>query len=348
MFECLTILAPPDDCTPGEDCNGNGSWDICDITDGTSEDCNENDIPDECDLDPTDPDGDGFVSDDCNGNGVPDDCDIAGGSSDDCNRNGSPDECDIDSGFSEDCNGNGVPDECEPDCNGNGIQDTCDIDSGFSEDCNGNGVPDECEGKFAPVVNFAAGAKPRSIAIGDLDGDQVPDLAVANFNSDNVSVLLNQLGGCNGNGIPDECDIDCGPPGGACDRPGCGQSEDCNGNGEPDDCEVDTDNDGVIDDCDACLDSDLAKLIVLEECPTGVPNELLDDGCTMNDVLTECSVGAHNHGEWTACVARHANVWRRQGLLSGKDIGRITHCAGTSSRDTPIQRVPSRAPHGKR
>ncbi|MCH9002368.1 MAG: hypothetical protein IIC02_07320, partial [Planctomycetes bacterium] len=146
-------------------------------------------------------------------------------------------------------------------------------------------------------------------------------------------------GGCNGNGIPDECDIDCGPPGGACDLPGCGQSEDCNSDGEPDDCEVDTDNDGVIDDCDACLDSDFAKLIVVGKCPTGVPNELLDDGCTMNDVLTECSLGAHSHGELTACVARQANEWRRQGLLSGKDVGRIAHCAGTSKEPRTSKRM---------
>ncbi|MBN2561183.1 MAG: right-handed parallel beta-helix repeat-containing protein [Phycisphaerae bacterium] len=42
---------------------------------------------------------------------------------------------------------------------------------------------------------------------------------------------------CNGNGIPDECDIDCGAPGGPCDVPGCGGSADCNDNGVPDECE---------------------------------------------------------------------------------------------------------------
>ena len=103
--------------------------------------------------------------------------------------------------------------------------------------------------------------------------------------------------------------------------------------------EADSDGDGVLDDHDACLDSDLAKLIAVEECPTGVPNQLLDDGCTMTDVLTECSVGAHSHGELTACVARHANEWRRQGLLSGKDVGRIAHCAGTSNERRPSKRV---------
>ncbi|MCH7994382.1 MAG: hypothetical protein IIB57_08055 [Planctomycetes bacterium] len=184
----------------------------------------------------------------------------------------------------------------------------------------------------------------RFVAIGDLDGDHVPDLAVAvlsgNGISGFVSVLLNQSSGdCNGNGIPDECDIDCGPPGGSCDLPGCGQSEDCNGNGEPDDCEADCDGDGFIDDCDACPDSDFTKLITVEQCPTGVTNELLDDGCTMNDVLSECSAGARGHGKSTACVARHANQWRRQGLLSGKDVGRIAHCAGTSNEPRPPKRI---------
>ena len=42
---------------------------------------------------------------------------------------------------------------------------------------------------------------------------------------------------CNENGIPDECDLDCGEPGGPCDVPGCGQSADCQPNGVPDECD---------------------------------------------------------------------------------------------------------------
>ncbi|MCK4660093.1 MAG: hypothetical protein KAV82_11280 [Phycisphaerae bacterium] len=45
-------------------------------------------------------------------------------------------------------------------------------------------------------------------------------------------------GDCNENGIPDECDIDCGASGGPCDIPGCGQSSDCNSNGLPDECDI--------------------------------------------------------------------------------------------------------------
>jgi hypothetical protein len=48
---------------------------------------------------------------------------------------------------------------------------------------NGNGT-------FAPAVNFPTGERTRSVAVADLNRDGIPDLAVANQNSDTVSVLL--------------------------------------------------------------------------------------------------------------------------------------------------------------
>ncbi len=44
---------------------------------------------------------------------------------------------------------------------------------------------------FAAKIDFTTGSSHVSVAIGDLDGDGKPDLAVANFSSDNVSVLRN-------------------------------------------------------------------------------------------------------------------------------------------------------------
>jgi hypothetical protein len=46
-------------------------------------------------------------------------------------------------------------------------------------------------GSFAVKVDFSTGTQPFSVAIGDLDGDSKPDLAVANVGSNNVSVLRN-------------------------------------------------------------------------------------------------------------------------------------------------------------
>jgi hypothetical protein len=50
--------------------------------------------------------------------------------------------------------------------------------------------PAEADSLFYPAVNYDTGDEPYSVAIGDLNGDGDPDLAVANGESDNVSVLL--------------------------------------------------------------------------------------------------------------------------------------------------------------
>ncbi|MEG4634862.1 DUF4347 domain-containing protein, partial [Microcoleus sp. AR_TQ3_B6] len=44
---------------------------------------------------------------------------------------------------------------------------------------------------FAPQVPFATGAAPLGLSIGDFNGDTKPDLATANYVSNNVSILLN-------------------------------------------------------------------------------------------------------------------------------------------------------------
>lgn len=46
---------------------------------------------------------------------------------------------------------------------------------------------------FFADAGYSTGTDPRSVAIGDLDGDGKADLAVANFNSNTVSVFRNQL-----------------------------------------------------------------------------------------------------------------------------------------------------------
>src|SRR6266704_608224 len=43
---------------------------------------------------------------------------------------------------------------------------------------------------FAAKVDYGTGSSPYSVAIGDVSGDGKPDLAVANYSSNTVSVLL--------------------------------------------------------------------------------------------------------------------------------------------------------------
>src|SRR5262249_9665779 len=46
------------------------------------------------------------------------------------------------------------------------------------------------DGTFQAAVNFGAGGGPDSVAVGDFNDDGKSDLAVANLNSANISVLL--------------------------------------------------------------------------------------------------------------------------------------------------------------
>src|SRR2546422_841373 len=51
---------------------------------------------------------------------------------------------------------------------------------------------------FAPATNFSAGTNPYAVVAGDFNGDSKLDLAVANYDSGNVSIFIgNGSGGFN-------------------------------------------------------------------------------------------------------------------------------------------------------
>ena len=51
------------------------------------------------------------------------------------------------------------------------------------------------DGAFQAAVNTGGLSFPVSVAVGDLNRDDIPDVAVANYESHNVSVLLGQSDG---------------------------------------------------------------------------------------------------------------------------------------------------------
>ena len=102
-----------------------------------------------------------------------------------------------------------------------------------------------------------------------------------------VMTVIDSCPDCNGNGLPDPCDIECGVPGGLCDQPGCGAMTDCNSNSIPDTCERDCNGNSFADDCDIATGTS-------EDCNTnGIPDEcdLLQRAggdCNSNGIPDEC------------------------------------------------------------
>ena len=95
--------------------------------------------------------------------------------------------------------------------------------------------------------------------------------------------------------------------------------------------EDDSDNDGVPDEEDGCPDSDLTPEIAIDDCDTGVENQMLDDGCTMADLIIRCVDDVVNHGAFVRCVSHLTNLWKCQRSINGGEKGAIMGCAGQSS-----------------
>jgi hypothetical protein len=79
----------------------------------------------------------------------------------------------------------------------------------------------------------------------------------------------------------------------------------------------DADLDLVADDNgDACLGSDLQASVIIGGNNSGVPNTLFTNGCTIKDLVNQCSVSAKNHGAFSGCVAGLGNALLSNGVIT--------------------------------
>ncbi len=181
----------------------------------------------------------------------------------------------------------------------------------------------------------------------DEDGDGVGDVC------DNCASLPNPgQGDCDGDGLGDACeacpcdpndDIDddgiCAPPDN-CPSVRNPVQDDADQDGLGDACDPcpfdplnDADHDEVCGDVDACGNSNLGLRITVAGCDSGVPNTMVPPGggCMLQDLVNNCGVGARNHGEFVSCVSHLTNDLKEQGLLTGRQKGRIQRCAAKSN-----------------
>lgn len=96
--------------------------------------------------------------------------------------------------------------------------------------------------------------------------------------------------------------------------------------------QADADGDGIGDVCDVYPDRpDTGEIVVIDGCDTGIPDWILADGNSLNDLVQAAAMAAKNHGQFVSRIAALKNDLRKQGILSAAEAAAIQRCAARSS-----------------
>ncbi len=186
---------------------------------------------------------------------------------------------------------------------------------------------------FQPAVIYPVGLSPVSVVVDDFNCDGKLDLASADADSHQVSVLLGNSDGTFQGAVPFGTGF----------IPFSVAVGDFNGDSKPDlvtanrgsnnisvllnNCFTDSDEDGVPDNEDQCPNSDSSATVVIDGCNSGVPNIVSPGGCKISDLIAACAERARNHGQFVSCVSHLTNDLKRAGIITGQQKGAIQSCA---------------------
>lgn len=93
----------------------------------------------------------------------------------------------------------------------------------------------------------------------------------------------------------------------------------------------DSDGDGVPDADDLYPNSDVRPTVIIDGNDSGVENSVDVFGCTVNDLIQIIAESSSNHGAFVRGVAKLTNDLKKDGLISGKEKGKIQSAAAKSN-----------------
>lgn len=101
---------------------------------------------------------------------------------------------------------------------------------------------------------------------------------------------------------------------------------------------IDSDGDGVPDNFDHCVNSDMRLKVDVNgdmAGATSVDNTTGDDGCTVQDHVNDCAANAKNHGGYVSCVSHLANELKAAGFITNAQKSEMTSGAAKSNTGKP-------------
>jgi hypothetical protein len=95
---------------------------------------------------------------------------------------------------------------------------------------------------------------------------------------------------------------------------------------------TDTDGDGIVDADDSCPQSDLQSSVVIDGSDCNVENQLLEDGCTMQDRVNECYETCTTRNEERRCLKSAIDAFYNLGVIDKPEWQLLKKCRMPGNR----------------